>query len=98
MIEIDGTAYPLTPGGTYLLVVQAGALAESLLQRLSTGLQQRYQINLVVLTVPDPANVRLLGASDGRPPEIDHPLQHPVKVANPAGDGGGAAGDLRLRD
>lgn len=60
MIEIDGTAYPLEPGQTYLLVVKQASLPSYMGQLLSEGLKA-HGIKACVVVVADVADVVVKG-------------------------------------
>lgn len=62
MIEIDGTALPLEPGKTYLLVCSKRAVGTDSVYKLASAIKQRENINLYVLMVNgDPSDVVVKG-------------------------------------
>jgi hypothetical protein len=63
MIEIDGTAYPLEPGKTYLIVVDINRISRQLIDMLPSLLKERFNIHAAVIGVKgNPAAcVRVIG-------------------------------------
>lgn len=62
MIEVEGIAYPLERGKTYLLVVNRRTVSQSVWELLPSVLKDKFDIDLIMLGVEGgPDSVALLG-------------------------------------
>lgn len=71
MIEIDGTALPLEPGKTYLLLLKNGAVPRSFEHEILKGLDRLGVRGMIVRVQTDVNDVRVV--------QVD-PAEGPVKV------------------
>ena len=60
MLEIDGTAVPLEPGKSYLILVKRDAVSQLTMDRLAEAIKTELDVRAVILGVHDITDVRVI--------------------------------------